>query len=225
MITVLIFVISVNTALADKMANSDSSQTSTAPSPYFPPANQAQPPSALVKCLRMIEVEYFDEMNKLQTGRLVVNKDLAEDVQKVFKVIKESHFPIKLVALASDPKFNWSDDALMNADATSAYNYRLKVGGSSLSAHGLGRALDINTKCNPYIKYDDRGQPKRVEPKNAFYDPKARCAISRETEAGRRIINEFQKLGWKWGGDWKNPKDYQHFEKMSDSGSAAPYCN
>jgi hypothetical protein len=112
----------------------------------------------------------------------------------------------------------------MNADATSANNYRLKVGGSSLSEHALGRAIDINTKCNPYIKYDDKGLPKRVEPKNAFYDSRARCAISRDTEMGRKIINEFQRLGWKWGGDWKNPKDYQHFEKKSPSGNGAPYC-
>jgi DNA primase len=26
------------------------------------------------------------------------------------------------------------------------------------------------------------------------------------------------------GGDWKNPKDYQHFEKKSPSGNGAPYC-
>ncbi|MEV9158276.1 M15 family metallopeptidase [Klebsiella variicola] len=27
------------------------------------------------------------------------------------------------------------------------------------------------------------------------------------------MIEEFERLGWKWGGSWANPTDYQHFEK------------
>ena len=31
--------------------------------------------------------------------------------------------------------------------------------------------------------------------------------------ANSKVVLIFKKYGWKWGGDWKNIKDYQHFQK------------
>jgi hypothetical protein len=28
-----------------------------------------------------------------------------------------------------------------------------------------------------------------------------------------KAVQIFKKYGWKWGGDWKDTKDYQHFQK------------
>ena len=27
------------------------------------------------------------------------------------------------------------------------------------------------------------------------------------------VVNAFKSRGWRWGGDWKHSKDYQHFYK------------
>lgn len=192
---------------------------------FLPPSDKPQPPSALVQCLKVVDVDYYDDSGTLRTGQMVINRDLAKDVEEIFAVIKSLKFPIKLMALASDRPFKWSDEELMKAGATSGYNYRLKITGKGLSAHALGRAIDINTFCNPYVQYSKSGSIKKVAPLGAFYDPKARCAISRDTPAGRKIIEEFTKRGWKWGGDWVRTKDYQHFERPNPKGNGAPYCD
>jgi hypothetical protein len=31
--------------------------------------------------------------------------------------------------------------------------------------------------------------------------------------AGDPVVRIFTDRGWRWGGDWHTPKDYQHFEK------------
>jgi hypothetical protein len=31
--------------------------------------------------------------------------------------------------------------------------------------------------------------------------------------AGDPAVLAFTSRGWRWGGDWRTPKDYQHFEK------------
>jgi hypothetical protein len=33
---------------------------------------------------------------------------------------------------------------------------------------------------------------------------------------GDAVVEAFEKIGWKWGGNWKSAKDYQHF---SESGN------
>jgi hypothetical protein len=31
--------------------------------------------------------------------------------------------------------------------------------------------------------------------------------------AGDAAVRTFTDRGWRWGGDWRNPIDYQHFER------------
>lgn len=204
------------------------------PDLFYPPAGRPQPPSTLVQCLVVKDIEYFDHQGILRKGKIVTNKDLANDLVAIFNAIKvrnkkllvQQQFPITSIIPVSDPRFNWSDDLSMNADNTSSYNYRLKTGGSGLSLHAVGRAVDVNTFCNPYIKNTGTGNPPIIEPKGAQYNPHDPCAISRATPNGKFIINAFLSRGWKWGGDWTNPKDYQHFEKPDINGQnpVAPFC-
>ncbi|MFM1879235.1 MAG: D-alanyl-D-alanine carboxypeptidase, partial [Bacteroidota bacterium] len=30
---------------------------------------------------------------------------------------------------------------------------------------------------------------------------------------GSEVIRIFNQIGWKWGGNWKSAKDYQHFSQ------------
>ena len=46
-----------------------------------------------------------------------------------------------------------------------------------------------------------------ITPAGAFYDPTKPGTVTSE------IASLFKSFGWEWGGDWKQLKDWQHFEK------------
>jgi peptidoglycan L-alanyl-D-glutamate endopeptidase CwlK len=125
----------------------------------------------------------------------------------VFALALQEHFPIYSVIPVSDKRFRkdgrWDDELSMEANNTSAFNYREITGGGRLSNHAYGRAIDINTFQNPYIKNGI------VLPHGAKYDP----SVAGTLTADHPIVRAFLQLGWVWGGNWTSPKDYQHFEK------------
>lgn len=152
--------------------------------------------------LVLISVEYFSFDNLLHRGQIVIHKDLAKDIIEIFEMIKQKKFPIEKVIPIN--YYNWSDEASMEANNTSAFNFRKVKESKKMSAHALGRAIDINPKQNPHIKNG------KYYPPNSDYDPKREGTIT----ANSFIVKEFKKRGWSWGGNWKSSKDYQHFEKL-----------
>jgi hypothetical protein len=91
----------------------------------------------------------------------------------------------------------------MKNNNTSAFNYRFITGSRVISNHASGLAIDLNPKLNPYIKNGV------ILPEDCVYDTTKAGTIT----AGSNLVKEFKQRGWQWGGDWKNLKDYQHFEK------------
>jgi peptidoglycan LD-endopeptidase CwlK len=164
-------------------------------------------PEEIRKRQRLITVKYYSMDNQVHQGQLVIDKELVNDVKHVFALALKEHFPIYSVIPISDKRFRkenrWDDELSMEANNTSAFNYREKTGGGELSNHASGRAIDINTFLNPYIKGS------LVLPHGATYDPKVSGTFTAESP----IVREFLRLGWAWGGNWTSPKDYQHFEK------------
>jgi len=158
-------------------------------------------PNPNTKNLRIIDVEYYSFDNRLHRGQVVIHKDLAEDIKEIFTLIKEKKFPIKKVVPIN--KYNWSDEASMKDNNTSAFNYRVISGTRTFSTHAQGRAIDINPFLNPQIK---KG---KTFPEGAVYNKYARGTIT----AHSWLTHEFYKRGWRWGGDWKFTQDYQHFER------------
>lgn len=156
---------------------------------------------------KLVSVLYWGFDRKVHRGQLVVDKELEKDVAEVFEVALKERFPIQSVIPVSLPKFRkdgvWSDDLSMAANNTSAFNYREVTGGTSLSKHALGRAIDVNPVQNPYVK------GKLVLPPGAKYDPDAPGTLT----ADHPVTKAFLARGWEWGGNWKTLKDYQHFEK------------
>lgn len=156
---------------------------------------------------KIVKVKYYSFDKKIHQGQIVVDKDLVEDVKKVFDAALKERFPIYSVIPVSDKKFRkngrWDDDLSMIANNTSAFNYREKTGGGSLSNHAYGRAVDINTFQNPYIK------GKINLPPGAVYNPAAEGTITADSTITKLLL----QMGWAWGGDWTALKDYQHFEK------------
>jgi peptidoglycan LD-endopeptidase CwlK len=156
---------------------------------------------------RLIDVVYYSFDNKVHRGQLVIDKDLVEDIQYVFKAARNARFPIGQVVPVSHPRFRkkgvWSDQLSTAANNTSAFNYRSIEDSTVLSNHAYGRAIDLNPLQNPFVK------GKVVLPPGAKFDPRARGTLT-ENHA---VVRAFLQRGWRWGGNWKTPKDYQHFEK------------
>ncbi len=156
---------------------------------------------------RLVKLKYYSFDGKIHQGQLVIDRALVKDIKEVFKFALAEKFPIRSVIPISHADFRkngrWDDDLSMIANNTSAFNYREKTGGGSLSNHAYGRAIDINTVQNPYIK------GKILLPPNGSYDPNAPGTFTSDSPIAKKFI----ELGWDWGGNWTNLKDYQHFEK------------
>ena len=80
-------------------------------------------------------------------------------------------------------KYNWSDEESMDANNTSAFNYRYVKGTGKLSSHALGRAIDINPIQNPQIKGG------KTYPANSVYNVKADGTIT----SNSFLVKEFLK--------------------------------
>lgn len=164
--------------------------------------------------LRYLKLLHYNFRGQIQVGELIVNKSIAEDVLGIFRELFACGYQIQSMYLidnywTGDP--DDSDTASVEVNNSSAFCYRPATNGTSLSRHAYGLAIDINPQQNPYVSYSS-GAPK-------WYHENANDYIARDTGLPHVITHEdtafliFQKYGFSWGGDWTNPKDYQHFEK------------
>lgn len=158
-------------------------------------------PNAIKNNLTLVDVYYYSFDGILHKGQIVIHKQFAKDIIEIFSLIKKKKFPVEKVKPIS--VYDWNDDHSMRDNNTSAFNYRNVKGTNKLSAHSLGKAIDINPLLNPQFKRN------KVFPESAEYNPKRRGTITHNSF----LVKAFQKLGWQWGGAWRSTKDYQHFEK------------
>ena len=156
-------------------------------------------PKSIHNNMALVDVRYFSFDHKLHQGQIVVRKNLAEEVKRIFDEIEQSHFPIAAVVPIS--RYGWSDDMSIAHDNTSGFNYREVPSLRRLSAHAFGKAIDLNPQENPY---EDP-----VRGTDQVYDPSKPGTLTRESPP--TVI--FRKYGWQWGGRWRRGRDYQHFEK------------
>ena len=156
--------------------------------------------------LRLIEVNYIGLDGQTQRGALIVHEDLVPQVITIFEHLYQLRYPI--AKMRTVEKYPHADDELsMEDNNTSAFNCRDIPGTGRWSQHAYGRAIDLNPLLNPYI--DDSGE---VQPKNGGpYLDRARTDPGL-LHAGDPAVSAFTDRGWHWGGYWRNPIDYQHFE-------------
>lgn len=157
-------------------------------------------PEEIRETLTLVTVRYLSFDNYLHQGQIVLHLDLADDVRELFESFIRIGFQIYQVAPVA--AYGWNDEESMAANNSSAFNYRLILGTNRLSNHSFGRALDLNPLQNPYFARDGR-----VYPEGAVYDLAVSGTVTSE------VVALFKGKGWIWGGDWKIPVDYQHFEK------------
>ena len=158
--------------------------------------------------LRYLHVLHKDLNGNKHEGEMIVNKRIAEDVLEILKQLYEADYPIEKIRLVDE--YNADDEASMEDNNSSAFNFRFISHTTRVSKHGLGLAVDINTLYNPYTKVVD-GE-RIVEPVTAepYLDRKANFPYKIDHED--LCYKLFTERGFEWGGDWEDRKDYQHFE-------------
>lgn len=164
--------------------------------------------------LRYLKMLHYNFQGQIQVGEMIVNKSIAGDVCNAFAELFACGYQIQSMYLidnywTGDPED--SDTASVEANNSSAFCYRSATDGAKLSMHAYGKAVDINPQQNPYVYYQN-GTPR-------WYHANADAYIDRNAGLPHMIDHEdaafliFSKYGFGWGGDWKNQKDYQHFQK------------
>lgn len=162
--------------------------------------------------LRYVHVLHKNLQGETLEGELVVNYHIADDTLKIFREFYEADYPIEKIRLIDE--YDADDERSMADNNSSSFNFRLVSRTTKISKHGYGLAIDINPLYNPYITTVDGRQ--NVEPANAG------DYVDREADFDYKITHDdlayevFKKYGFAWGGDWKNSKDYQHFEIPSE---------
>ncbi len=171
-------------------------------------------PDVALSDLRYLKVLHYNFNHELQVGEIIVNKGLADEALEIFREFYDAEYEIQSMHLVDN---YWtgdgesSDSASIDKNNTSCFNYRPVTGGGKLSNHAYGFAIDINPQQNPYVSYRDG--------KARWSHENANDYIDRSTGLPHVITHEdlafkvFSAHGFSWGGDWNNPKDYQHFEK------------
>ena len=154
--------------------------------------------------LRRVDLDYLAPDGATRRGSLVVNKDYVEDVIAVFADLQRLGYPIAKMQTV-DHYRGAEDELSMRDNNTSAFNCRPLGDGWSL--HAYGRAVDVNPLVNPYI--DNAGD---LQPKTAGRYLDRTLADPQMLKAGDPAVRAFTDRGWRWGGAWRNPVDYQHFE-------------
>ncbi|NHA01839.1 M15 family metallopeptidase [Nocardioides sp. W3-2-3] len=155
--------------------------------------------------LRIVTMTYRGFDGRVHLGRLMVNRDVARSVVRAFRTMYAAGFPIR--RMESIEAYGASDDASMAADNTSAFNCRPITGTTDrFSIHSYGRAIDINTVENPYVKG------------TTVLPPAGRDFVDRTDVRPGMIVkgdvtyDAWTAEGFGWGGDYVSLKDYQHFE-------------
>ncbi len=89
---------------------------------------------------KVVKLKYYSSDGKIHQGQLVIDAQLEHDIKKVFELALMEHFPIYSVIPISDKHFrkdaSWDDELSMEANNTSAFNYREITGGGRLSVAG-----------------------------------------------------------------------------------------
>ncbi len=157
--------------------------------------------------LRRVYVEHVGFDGQTHRGELIVHEDLVPEVIATFEQLYRLGFPVEKIRTVDH--YPAADDELsMEDNNTSAFNCRGIPGSDRWSQHAYGRAIDLNPLLNPCVFASGEFQPHNAVTylDRSRTDPGLLHAADPATHA-------FTDRGWRWGGFWKSPIDYQHFER------------
>ncbi len=156
--------------------------------------------------LRVVTVTHYNFGGQMVQGEIMVHMQITQKVVDIFKELFERKFPIHSVKLIQE--FDGNDVLSMEANNSSAFNYRKIANTDKISMHSYGLAIDINPLQNPYFRCDNQ-TISSIQPSGGkdFLD---RTNI--QPGMVESVVSLFTDRGFNWGGDWTSLKDYQHFE-------------
>lgn len=162
--------------------------------------------------LRYVGLRYVDFNGDTQSGEMICNKSIAQDVVEIFYELYSSGYQLESVRLVDE--FDGDDTASMLANNTSCFNYRMVEGTTRLSNHAKGLAIDINPFYNPYITYNKDGTV-NISPAGSEPYADRSASFPYKIDENDLAYKLFTAHGFKWGGNWNSVKDYQHFERSN----------
>lgn len=172
-------------------------------------------PAVSYEDLRYLSVLYYDFNGEIQTGELICNKGISQDLLEIFYELFQNEYQIEKISLIDE--YNGDDTASMLDNNTSCFNYRIVDGTDHLSKHALGCAIDINPFYNPYVVFG------KGENNETYISPAGSEIYADRSRDFPYKIDEndlcyrlFKEHGFTWGGSWNSCKDYQHFQKTVD---------
>jgi hypothetical protein len=160
--------------------------------------------------LRVLTVRHYGFDGRVRQGQLIVNRDVAAPLTRVFRRLYELRFPIRHMRLAD--MYGPTSGRPKDGDVTGSFSCRKAVpspctGGTASgrwSNHAYGHAIDINPVENPYV-----GCGMTRDPRSKRYLDRSSVRKGMVTPA---VVRAFRSIGWGWGGDWSGAtKDYMHF--------------
>lgn len=163
--------------------------------------------------LRYVRILHKGFDDKTYIGELIVNQAIAQDILDIFRELYRLDYPIERMVLVDE--YDADDIKSMEANNSSAFNFRFVDGTTRRSLHSDGVAIDINPLYNPYVRM--REGKLTVLPENGtdYVDRTKDCPYY--IKEGDSCYNAFIKRGFTWGGAWDYSKDYQHFEKKLEN--------
>ncbi len=162
--------------------------------------------------LNYVGLKYIDFDGQEQTGELICNKAIAQDMVEIFYELYRNDYQLESVRLIDE--YNGDDTASMAENNTSCFNYRVVDGTSSLSNHAYGLAIDVNPYYNPYVVFhrNEDGSDYISPPGSEIYADRSQN-FAYKIDENDLCYRLFTEHGFTWGGNWNSTKDYQHFQK------------
>lgn len=157
-------------------------------------------PQNVINQLELFDVIYLSTDGKIHKGQILSNKKIAEDIRQMFRFMLNEGFVIeKAIPIV---KYNWSDSLSMDDNNTYSFCYR----NVAYSKHANGMAIDINPRFNP-LRWKKVNRPN--QPEGAVLD----TTVNGTFYPGHPVVEEFKRLGFKWGHVFSKYYDDHHFEK------------
>ena len=201
------------TGFSYPMSKTDAALLSSETPPNILPDEEMASLAISYEDLRYMNILYYDFNGDVQTGELICNKAIAEDLIEIFYELYENEYQIESVRLIDD--YNGDDTASMEANNTSCFNYRPVEGTSSLSKHALGCAIDINPFYNPYVVFNKgKAGETYISPAGSEIYADRSQSFAYKIDENDLCYKLFKEHGFTWGGNWNSCKDYQHFQKL-----------
>ncbi|MDD4778193.1 MAG: M15 family metallopeptidase [Fermentimonas sp.] len=157
-------------------------------------------PESIISQLELVDVYYISTDGKIHKGQIVTNRLISDDIREIFKFMLAEGFVIeKAVPIV---RYGWNDSLSMADNNSYSFCYR----NVSYSKHAEGMAIDINPKFNP-LRWKNSDRPD--EPAGAVSD----TTVNGTLHPGHPVVNEFRRLGFRWGHTFTKYYDDHHFEK------------